>query len=159
MPQHSRTHGQYGTPLYWAWTRMKARCAHHHRYVAVSVDPRWLTFEGFAANPPAGEFRPGMHLARFGDAGDYSPENCRWLTREANSREAIEPRMMLLPDGRRADDVARANGIHCGTWHARVKRGWDVQRAVTTPAKNKGKNRPLRQLAVYNLEVTDGIKS
>lgn len=144
MGKHNITHGQCGTPLYWAWVHMKARCARHPLYRNVNVDPRWATFEGFLAFPPRGEFKQGMNLARFGDVGDYSPENCRWLTRAANAREAMEPRMILMPDGRFADDVAAANGIHCSTWHNRVRRGWDIYDAATTPAANQGRNLPKR---------------
>lgn len=138
------THGQFGTPLYAAWCNMKYRTAHEPLYAAVAVDARWATFEGFIDHPPAGEFHKGMCLGRIGDVGPYSPENTRWQTKTESSRESVERRMTRLPDGRFADDVARENGIHKDTWHKRIGRGWDPLAAVTTPAKNKGRNRTIR---------------
>ncbi len=100
------------------------------------MDPRWKTFEGFLAQPPGGEWFPGAALCRNGDVGDYSPENARWDTRSANSREAAERRMTVLPDGRLAFDIAKAHGIRQSTYRMRVSLlGWDLERAVTTPVQ------------------------
>lgn len=108
-------------------------------YAGVRRDPRWDTFEGFVANqPPGAGYEVGLVLSRLGDTGDYSPENCRWATKAMNTREWSEARMIRLPDGRFAMDVAHENGL-TRTWRARVKNGWDVERAVTQPV------RPLRR--------------
>jgi hypothetical protein len=133
-------HGQAGTPLYRSWKGMRQRCnaawqAEHPSYAGVTCDPRWTTFEGFRDNPPTvpdgRPFQPGMCLSRVSDIGPYSPENARWRTRGENSREAWERRMARLPDGRFAGDVAKENGIASSTWEQRVRRGWDIERAVT----------------------------
>ena len=81
------THGMSGTPLHGRWKAMKNRCSCDPDYQHVSVDPVWETFEGFLENPPGGEFDPDKCLARYGDTGNYNPENCRWLTNSDNARE------------------------------------------------------------------------
>ena len=147
----SVTHGMTGTPMYVCWKAMSQRCTPGYwvqkpRYTGVRRDPRWTTFEGFMENQPAGRpYVPGMALARFGDEGDYTPENTRWLTTSENAREAAERRMQKLPDGRFAADVARQNGIGSGTWSRRLHDGWSLEEAVMTPV-----NQPKR------LRVADG---
>lgn len=84
-------------PQYMNWEAMRARVrpsywVKHPGYAGVAIDPRWATFPGFLAEPPAGEWAPGRVVARTGDTGDYSPENTRWATKAENAREACELR-------------------------------------------------------------------
>ncbi len=132
------THGMTGTPLYYAWASMRSRVTPHYylnrpNYKGVGCDPCWRTFEGFVANPPAGEFEPGMVLARYGDVGDYTPSNCRWATKAENTREANERKMHRLPDGRFALDVARENGLTASCFWDRMQTGWPMDLACTAP--------------------------
>lgn len=96
------THGQAGrgreTALWHAWRAMRDRCStgyadRYPTYAGVKCDERWSTFEGFRDNQPAGrKFKQGLVLARTGDVGDYSPENCRWATKAENAIESIDGR-------------------------------------------------------------------
>lgn len=135
-----RTHGLTDTPIYKVYGAMRLRTngnfVRRPNYADVRHDPRWDTFEGFLANPPAGEYEVGKVLARYGDTGDYTPENCRWATKSENSREANETRggyMNVLPDGRYAVDVAREHGISIKRYVSRVRRGWSLLDACTLP--------------------------
>ena len=75
------------SPLYERWSKMLWRT--RHKYIGVNVDPRWATFQGFVDNQPPGRpYEPGLCLCRYGDEGDYTPENTRWDTRGNNTREA-----------------------------------------------------------------------
>lgn len=130
-------------PLYGAWKAMRGRCgeawqAAHPTYAGVTWDERWATFEGFLAHQPAGRsFEPGLHLARFGDKGDYTPENTRWATKAENVGERNRLNKRLLPDGRAALDVAAENGISPHTFGSRVYRyGWDPLDAATRPPRS-----------------------
>lgn len=135
------THGQTSTPLYRVYygMRQRTRGDYHLKpygrsgYEGVKCDPRWATFEGFLAHPPAGQYEPGKVLARYGDTGDYTPENCRWATKAENSREANEPKMHRMPDGRFALDVARENGITTSAFWDRMQSGWTTTEAATLP--------------------------
>lgn len=105
-------------------------------------DPRWDTFPGFLAHPPQGDWSPGACLCRNGDTGAYGPDNARWDTRTANSQEGVVTSglVYLLPDGRKASDVARENGINDRRWRMRHQReGWDLLDAVTIPIWGKPK--------------------
>ena len=140
------THGMSANPLHKAWRNMMSRCARGKHYKDVSVCGEWQTFEGFLANPPAGEFVPGMSvLGRHGDRGDYSPTNARWITKRENQREAHVKHSL---DGEPAIDVARRNGLSSQSMNDRLKAGWTLRDAVTIPKKSKksldANSRPAR---------------
>jgi hypothetical protein len=148
----TKTHLQSNTPLHNAWLSMNARThdlAQFPSYAGVRKDSRWDTFEGFVAHPPAGEFEPGKVLSRIADRGNYTPENCRWLTKSENVREMAENRtvspMRRLPDGRFAKDVAREHGVSSVMLCKRIKAGWSIERAATEAPHAKGRHRSRLQ--------------
>lgn len=139
-----KTHGQSYTALYQAWQNMKKRTTpgssqqrNWPEYVGVSRDTRWDTFEPFAQDM-GGSYFPGAVLGRYGDQGDYTPTNCRWISKSESGRESASPRLLRLPDGRIARDVARANGVGQKTFESRRGAGWSVERAATTPPRQRG---------------------
>jgi hypothetical protein len=77
---------------YSSWANMVARCtnpqaAGHEHYVdaGVKVCERWRTFENFLADM---DERPeGKTLGRFGDVGNYEPDNCAWQTPKQQGAE------------------------------------------------------------------------
>lgn len=137
----SRTHGMTSTRLYLAWQNMKARCnnsrtKHYASYGGrgIRVCDRWAySFENFLAD--MGESPTPMHtLDRIDNNGNYCPENCRWATRseqQANRR----PVRLLTFNGRTqcAAAWARELGAPKGLIYKRLRLGWSVERAVTTP--------------------------
>jgi hypothetical protein len=141
-PAVVRTHGMSQHPTFRSWWGMCKRSSPDYNvgnYAGVGRDPRWDKFENFYADMGATYF-PGAVLGRYGDVGDYTPANCRWITKSESTREMAERRMLRMSDGRLALDVARANGISRLTFRCRVSQyGWDVDRAATEPLHNRGK--------------------
>lgn len=140
----ARTHGKCKLPIHSNWGSMRNRCTERFqketgRYVGVKCDPRWSTFQGFLDNQPEGrKYEKGLALSRKGDKGNYAPENCRWITRSENSKEARDNVRLLLPDGRPAILEALKNGIKRQTFCYRIHHGWDPFLAISTPVKIKG---------------------
>ena len=146
------THGMTGTPIFHSWCAMRQRTdpkywlTNYPEYEGVHCCEEWKTFQGFMANQPPGRpHEDGLVLARFGDAGNYEPDNCRWTTKSANSRESVERIMRKLPDGRFAGDVAVANGISRQCFCARLKLGWGLEDAATHPTMKPGANRRIEE--------------
>jgi len=88
-------HGQSGyyrgkkpSPAYMSWQAMRQRCLQPNaeRYpkyggLGVTICERWQGKDGFSNFlADLGERPAGTTLGRFGDTGNYEPENVRWMT-------------------------------------------------------------------------------
>lgn len=128
------------------WSQIKERCLNpkckvFRRYGGrgIRVCPRWVdSFEAFLEDMgrrPSSSFS----IDRVDNDGDYTPENCRWATRRVQSRNRSDT-VLLTHDGRTAvlADWASELGMNKQTLHARLKNGWSVAAALTTPVRSKG---------------------
>lgn len=82
-------HNMSKTSTYQSWQRMKERCrnskTNDYKYYGgrgIKIDDRWLKFENFYAD--MGEKKEGLELDRINNDGDYTPNNCRWVTHKEN---------------------------------------------------------------------------
>jgi len=90
------------SPTYFSWQSMINRCTspkstgHEHYFDAgITVCDRWRVFENFLAD--MGERPEGRTLGRYGDVGNYEPENCAWQTmREQKAEQKIKRNLKLL---------------------------------------------------------------
>lgn len=86
------THGLTKHRLYKAWFDMKKRCidinSKAYEYYGgrgIKVCDRWLKVENFIEDMfPT--FQEGLSLDRIDNNKGYSPDNCRWATKETQSR-------------------------------------------------------------------------
>lgn len=78
------THGQSRTSTYQVWMGMKARCDDTTNKTyggrGIRVHPRWRTFSNFFED--MGERPPDKTLDRINTNGHYTPNNCRWATKQ-----------------------------------------------------------------------------
>lgn len=94
--QTSTKHGESGggatnrSGTYSSWANMMMRCdwaSHpsHKKYAAkgILVCERWHSFENFKAD--MGERPEGTSIDRLDNSKGYSPDNCRWATRQQQS--------------------------------------------------------------------------
>jgi hypothetical protein len=141
MARWGKTHGMTKTRTYQAWLHMKQRCycLSTPKYPlyggrGITVCARWLnSFENFLSD--MGERPSPKHsLDRIDGDGDYTPDNCRWATYEEQwqTRRDRQPityagRSQLLPAW------AQETGIGYGVLKSRLRLGWTVERALTTP--------------------------
>ncbi len=143
-----RTHGQarlgHVTSDYKSWQDMRARChrkSHrdYHNYGGrgITIDPRWDTFEQFLAD--MGPKPTPLHTLERNDVNSgYGPDNCRWATKLEqckNKRSSVH----VTYNGRTmiASDWAREVGIDPHLVHGRLRAGWSIERALTTPNQAK----------------------
>lgn len=82
---------------------MKARCCSskkdgYHRYGGrgIKVCVEWLNdFEAFKSWALANGFKKELQIDRINSDGDYSPENCRFVTPEENTRNQDQVKLSV----------------------------------------------------------------
>jgi hypothetical protein len=134
-------HGLWKHPLYATWTNMMRRCGNpqdrswpQYGGRGITVCERWHDVVTFVADMTPGH-APGLELDRIDNSLGYSPENCRWLSRDEN-RNNMRRQTMVTIDGvtKTSAQWARENGIDREVARCRIKvRGWDPVLAVTLP--------------------------
>ena len=100
----NQSHGLSKHPAYWVWRSMRDRCRlrSHQAWAnyggrGIQVCPQWdQSFETFWADMGA-TYTPGLTLDRTDNSGNYTPENCRWVTYkvQAGNRRGSLPVDML----------------------------------------------------------------
>lgn len=92
LGDRTRKHGKansrvtgYASRTYGIWQAMRARCGNpnNNRWESyggrgIKVDPCWSDFEAFLSD--MGEAPAGLTLDRKDPDGDYTKDNCRWVT-------------------------------------------------------------------------------
>lgn len=152
MPLLSGRHGWcsrlWKKPEYTAWCHMKARCQNQrHKYYkyyggrGISVCDRWQIFQNFIED--MGRRPSSKHsLDRINNDGNYEPGNCRWATK-ADQMLNRRVRRTVPYHGRKVfftDLLGRCDLLPDTLW-TRIKRGWDIDEALTTPYCSKGETR------------------
>lgn len=136
-------HGRTRSKEWNAWVSMRVRCYNQGainfaRYGGrgIMVCDRWRnSFEDFLAD--VGETPSSKHtLERKDNSGPYEPGNVGWAipSQQARNRRSS---VCLEHEGRWQTMAAWAEeyGMRTGTLWERLRLGWSVQRALTTPVR------------------------
>lgn len=126
--------------LFWVWCDMRARCESpkHKAYAnyggrGISVCERWQSFAAFLED--MGERPEGASLDRADNDLGYSPDNCRWATRqEQNSNRR---NCLFVSDGEERvtlKEYCRRRSLRYRAIVKRIQdRKWPLQDALTIP--------------------------
>src|SRR5688572_28119058 len=135
--------------IYRVWDGMKQRCFNerHSKYRiygarGITVCDAWRnSFETFIAD--MGPRPDGYSLERIDNNGNYEPGNCKWATpleQAHNRRSCVAPQHNKIEwNGQRLTfaDAGRLVGLPWAMISKRIKRGWSVEAALTTPARSR----------------------
>ena len=140
MTVHGHASYQHHTPAYVLWLNMKTRCfnalAEDYRYYGargITICDRWRTsFQNFYED--MGDPPQGMSIERIDNSHGYNPENCRWATaqEQANNRRS-NTHISYRGKTQTLAAWSREMGMSSMCLIQRLKRGWTVERALSTP--------------------------
>lgn len=135
-------HGDSHSPEYNIWHGMRARCCNptdkdYHRYGGrgITVDPRWDDFETFLADVGR-KPSPEYSIDRIDNSRGYEPGNVRWSTVKEQARNR-RSNVLLEHEGQclTMAEWAEKLGIGITTLCERLRAGWSVEQALTTPVR------------------------
>lgn len=140
--QRSTKHGKHGAPIYRVWNAMTQRCGNpNDRHYAdyggrgIAVCAEWLEFSKFYEY--VGDQPPNMTLDRIDNDRGYEPGNVRWVTRKVQSRNTRVTTMLAFGGRTQSlDDWADELGVSRERIRGRLRRGWDVAAALTSPYRS-----------------------
>jgi hypothetical protein len=161
---HNRTHGMSRSRSeYCIWQGMIQRCTNpkEKKWMSyggrgISVCTRWRTsFMDFLAD--VGE-RPSMKhtLDRYPNQdGNYEPGNVRWATiKEQNNNYRRNIRLTYQNRTQNLREWSVEFGINEVTLKQRLKRGWDMGKALTTPPMESKRSRKKVERAFAEVGAT-----
>jgi hypothetical protein len=136
----NRTHGLSKTRAYKSYKAAKRRCTDPKSkdfadYGGRGIEFRYNSIEQLFAE--LGDCPPGHTLERRNNEGHYEAGNCYWAPRieQVNNRRN-NVKITAFGQTRTVACWARERNIPPGTLRARIKQGWDAERALTTPLRH-----------------------
>ena len=138
----NRKHSKVKHELYSTWKGMRQRCSNKNSMFyknyggrGIEVCSRWNNFENFLND--MGERPKGKTIDRINNNGNYEPNNCRWASRStqaSNTRQSIN--ITFKGVTKSASDWSRSIGGSHLLVSRRLKKGWTIEEALTTPPQN-----------------------
>jgi hypothetical protein len=122
------------------WVSIWERCylPDHQNYEyygarGICVCQEWIDFQAFYSfwgNPPF----EGATIGRIDNDGNYDPSNCEWQTQEQQNNNTRRSRFITWNNKTQSiRDWAAEYNIGSRRLWERLKRGWDMQKALETP--------------------------
>lgn len=117
--------------IYYCWTAIKQRCNNpnaqaYHNYGGRGIGycAEWEAFKPFCEWALENGWEKGLDIDRIDNDGDYSPENCRWITRRENVNNRRKT-ILLTVNGETKPSTVWADEI--GAAHSTLKK-WRTER-------------------------------
>jgi hypothetical protein len=101
----------------------------------IRVCDEWLhDYAPFRDWSLANGYAPGLSIDRIDNDRGYSPDNCRWTTPYVQSRNKRN-NIWATYNGKTLclKDAAAEAGIPYKVVHSRVRNGWSIEEALSTP--------------------------
>lgn len=138
---HMTKHGGARTRLYKIWKGVRDRTLHSNRSCSkwyadrgVRMAEEWNVWENFRDWAMSHGYDETLTIDRIDSSGDYSPENCRWATRkEQSNNKSDNHRITYNGVTRNVTEWAEVVGMKADNLFNRLRIGWSVEEALTTP--------------------------
>ena len=137
-----RTHGMSRTPLYRVWARIKGCTTSpaHKDYKfygakGIKMCNEWAeSFLPFYEWAISHGYRQGLTIDRINSSGDYTPNNCRWITIQEQQRNRRDNHLITIKGVTKClSEWCREYHIHHTTVLSRCERGMCWEDAFSEP--------------------------
>ncbi len=142
------------TPLYSRYHKIKERCYNpnsksYKRYGGrgIKMCDEWLNdFKSFESWAIANGYAPELAIDRIDNDGDYSPENCRFITLAENNQNRCRSRFYTY-NGKTQNLMQWCTelGLNYRTVMYRMRRGWSFERSITEPIIKRNREELIGQ--------------
>lgn len=135
--------------LYSCWNTMRHRCYNpqNERYKyygarGITVCDEWKkSFEPFLNWALSNGYEKGLTIDRVDVNGNYEPNNCRWVSNLCQARNKRNNRMVEFQgETKCVSQWCEDLNLPYHTIRARLRLGWDAEKAFNTPVRNKSCN-------------------
>lgn len=134
MRKVATKHGIRYTRLYSIWCNMKHECSVSEN---LRVCDEWANnAESFYNWAMLNGYEDGLALSRINEELEYSPENCEWTTKKRNSSKKSSKMYTYAGKTQNISAWAEEYGLKFKTLSDRLRAGWDIEKALTTPPKH-----------------------
>ena len=140
------THGLRHTRIYNIWMGIKQRCYNSKRKGFGIYGERGITmcdewkndFMSFYNWSMQNGYQDDLTIDRIDVNGNYEPFNCRWATVIEQANNMRTNRFLTYNDETHTmAEWGKILNISDCTLYSRLKRGWSVEKTLTTPLKQK----------------------
>jgi len=129
--------------LYTIWANMHRRCENpndaaygYYGGRGIYVCERWKDYANFRQD--VSPRSPGLTLDRIDNDGPYSPENCRWASRQEQAENMSNNHILTLNgESGTLASWARRLGMNWVSLARRLERGWPIEKALTQPPQHR----------------------
>lgn len=145
LQQRNFKHGRAHTRLHRVWAAMRERCYNTNtRYKpwhgrGIKVCAAWDDYAVFEQWALSNGYAIGLTIDRIDVNGDYTPDNCRWVTVQQQSWNKTVTRYFEYRGERKClAEWAKIYGINKPTLYNRVYNlHWDIAKAIEEPVKKR----------------------
>lgn len=139
-------HGESSSSEYRAWSNAIYRCENKNAVQwdlyggrGIKVCSEWRMSSDRFLKDMGQKPSPSHSLERMDVDGDYCPQNCKWATPAEQGNNRRNTRRI---DGTPLVDIAKATGLPMTTVLTRFRRGWSLERLLSTPRReySRGEN-------------------
>lgn len=140
---------RFRRPLYQCWCNIKCRCYNKNVHQYERYGGRGITMcDEWKNNSSAFEkwamengYEKGLTIDRIDNNGNYSPDNCRFITMGENNKNKRNTILITIDDNKTLclKDYCKEYNFPYISMTIRLKRGMSFQQALMTPFRNGDK--------------------